>query len=271
MKLLNFTIFILFLVGSVSAQSKKEQIASLTYKVDSLNAVIKSVTNAAQSKEKTLNFTVDSITIKLNSTKNELIRISNNFDEKNEENSSLNALKNQLEIELISLKEEIAKLKTDSIRDNRFEKLDEVRTINFNGKPLVLYPFEMFDIMTFEGATSGCLNPTIDFLVTDTGQKFSFDDNNNKIEWDELDFTEDLKTGDLVMKGMVAHILLKCDCDEENIRRSLVKNREYKVIYSFKSDSELWRKPFPTESTDGYYIVDVLELNEQFEREKEKW
>ena len=72
------------------------------------------------------------------------------------------------------------------------------------------------------------------------------------------------------MKGQVAHVLLKCDCDEENLRRSLVKNRKYKVIYSFKSDSELWRKPYPTEPTDGYYIVDVLELNQPFEREKEQ-
>jgi hypothetical protein len=70
------------------------------------------------------------------------------------------------------------------------------------------------------------------------------------------------------MKGQVAHILL--ELDDGDIRRSLVKNRRYKVIYSFKSDSELWRKPFPTESSDGYYIVDVLELNQPFEREKEE-
>ena len=56
------TIFSFLLLGRVNAQSKKEQIASLTYKVDSLNAVIKSVTNSAQSKERSLNFTIDSIT-----------------------------------------------------------------------------------------------------------------------------------------------------------------------------------------------------------------
>ncbi len=260
MKLLNFTIFILFLVGSVSAQSKKEQIASLTYKVDSLNAVIKSVTNAAQSKEKTLNFTVDSITIKLNSTKNELTRISKDFDEKKEEYASLNALKNHLEMELISLKEENAKLKLDSLNKNRFKDIDKKRVVSINNKPLVLYPFEMFAIMTFEGAF-GDVRFSLDFFVTETGEQISFHEYNNNIESDYLEFEND----------PIAHILLKCDCDEENIRRSLVKNRKYKVIYSFKSDSELWRKPFPTESIDGYYIVDVLELNEQFEREKEKW
>ena len=124
MKLLYTIIFFLFFVGTVNAQSKKEQIASLTYKVDSLNVVIMSVTNAAHSKEKTLNFTVDSITKKLNSTKNELTRISQDFDKKKEEYASLNALKNRLEIELISLKEENAKLKLDSLSKNRFKDID---------------------------------------------------------------------------------------------------------------------------------------------------
>ena len=254
----------------MNAQSRKEQIASLTYKVDSLNAVINSITNAGKSKEGTLNFTIDSIAKKLNATKSELTRMSKDFDKKKEEYSSLNALKNRLEIEFLSLKEENAKLKLDSILDNKFNGIDKERLIRVNNNPLVLYPFEMFDIMTFKGASAGLLI-SLDFVVNETGENVTFSDNINNIDRDELDFENDPKTGFLLMKGQLAHVLLKCDCDEKNIRRSLVKNREYKVIYSFKSDSELWRKPFPTESTDGYYIVDVLEINEQFEREKEKW
>jgi len=267
LKLLNAIIFFLLLVGSVNAQSKKEQIASLTYKVDSLNAVIKSVTNAAQSKERSLNFTIDSITKRLSATRNELTRISKDFNTTKEEFSSLDALKNRLEIELISLKEENAKLKLDSVNKNKFNDIDKEREIIVNKKPLVLYPFEMFEIMTFIGVETGSLNASLEFFVTETGHKFSFLDNNNNIEMDELDFEEDLKTGSWVMKGQVAHILLEHDYG--NIRRSLVKNRRYKVIYCFKSDSKLWRNPFPTESTDGYYIVDILELNQPFEREKE--
>jgi hypothetical protein len=268
MRFLFFAIFAVLLTGSISAQSKKEQIASLTYKVDSLNAVIKSVTNSAQSKERSLNFTIDSIAKRWSATKNELTRISKDFNTTKEEFSSLDVLKNRLEIELIALKEENAKLKLDALNKNRFEDIDKKRVLSINNKPLVLYPFEIFEIMTFVGVETGSLNASLEFFVTETGHKFSFLDNNNNIEMDELDFEEDLKTGSWVMKGQVAHILL--EHDDGVIRRSLVKNRGYKVIYCFKSDSELWRKPFPTESSDGYYIVDVLELNQPFEREKEE-
>jgi len=267
LKFIIITIFTFLSLSNVNAQSKKEQIASLTYKVDSLNAVIKSSTNAAQSKERSLNFTIDSITKRLSATKNELTRISKDFDKKKEEYASLNALKNRLEIELISLKEENAKLKLDSLSKNRFKDIDKKRVVSINNKPLVLYPFEMFDIMTFEGASAGLLI-SLEFVVNETGENFTFSDNINNIERVGLEFEDDPKTGFLVMKGQVAHILL--ELDDGVTRRSLVKNRRYKVIYSFKSDSELWRKPFPTESSDGYYIVDVLELNQPFEREKEE-
>ncbi len=252
-----------------SGQSKKEQILTLSNKIDSLNSVLNNERSLSLEKITKLNFKSDSIEKKLNTTKAELLKISKDFDKQKVENESLSIGFKQLESELISLKKENAKLKLDSLTKNRFKDIDKERLISINNKPLVLFPFEIFEIMTFSGVVTGSLNASLDFFISDTGEQFSFLDNNNIIEMDELDFEEDPKTGFLIMKGEVAHVLLKCDCDEENLRRSLVKNRKYKVIYSFKSDSELWRKPFPTESSDGYYIVDILELNQSFEREKE--
>lgn len=269
MRFLSFAVFAVLFTGSINAQSKKEQILTLSNKIDSLNSVLENERNLSLSKVTKLNFKTDSIGKKLDATEAELSIISKDYDKQIVENESLSAGFKQIESDLISLKEENAKLKLDSLTKNRFKDIDKERVISINNKPLVLFPFEIFEIMTFLGVATGSLNASLDFFVTDTGHQFSFLDNNNNIEMDELDFEEDLKTGSWVMKGQVAHVLLKCDCDEDNIRRSLVKNRKYKVIYSFKSDSELWRKPYPTESTDGYYIVDVLELNQPFEREKE--
>ena len=241
------------------AQSKKEQILALSNKIDSLNSLLNNERSLSLEKITKLNFKADSIGKKLNATKAELSKVSKDFDRQKSENELLSAGFKQIESDLISLKEENAKLKLDSLTKNRFKDIDKERVISMNNKPLVLFPFEMFDVMTFEGAF-GDFRLSLDFFVSETGEQISFHEYNNNIESDYLDFEND----------PIAHILLKCDCDEENIRRSLVKNRKYKVIYSFKSDSELWRKPYPTESTDGYYIVDVLELNQPFEREKEQ-
>jgi len=283
LRILVVTIFSFLLLGTVNAQSKKEQIIILSNKIDSLNAVIENERLVSQSKEGTLNFTIDSIAKKLGATKNELTIISRDFDEKKEENSSLNALKNRLEIELISMKEDNsslnalknqieielislkevnARLRIDSIRDSRFEKFDEERIINVNNKPLVLYPFEMFDVMTFEGLSNTGLTESLDFIVQESGERISFYGDNNKLEFDESKWQYDM---DFILDKAI--VLLKFD--EGTLRRPLIKNRNYKVIYCYHSDSELWRYPFPTESNDGYYIVDVLELNQPFEREKE--
>ena len=62
-------------------------------------------------------------------------------------------------------------------------------------------------------------------------------------------------------------VTLKC-LEDDYLLRVLQKKSKYKVIYCYTHDSELSRKPVPTESNSGYYIVDVIELFEQFEREK---
>ena len=100
------------------------------------------------------------------------------------------------------------------------------------------------------------------FTIPETGEEFYFNDIHTQFSYNGDFNSEYLWTGNL------ATVTLEC-ATEENLTRYLSKNKKYKVIYGFNNDSRLWRKPFPTESTDGYYIVDVIEIFNQFEREKE--
>ena len=143
---------------------------------------------------------------------------------------------------------------------NRFQNFNELRTILINNKALSLNAFEMFDIMTFRKVGTGFSNYLM-FTIPETGEEFYFNDNHNQFSYN----------GDLnnqyLWTGNQATVTLKC-MEDENLVRVLQKNSKYKVIYCFTNDSELDRKPLPTESYSGYYIVDVIEMFDQFEREK---
>ena len=80
-------------------------------------------------------------------------------------------------------------LASKSLTKNRFKDIDKERVISINNKPLVLFPFEIFEIMTFLGVATGSLNASLDFFVTDTGHQFSFLDNNNNIENELIEST----------------------------------------------------------------------------------
>ena len=209
-----------------------------------------------------MNFKSDSIEKKLNTTKAELLKISKDYDKQKVENESLSIGFKQLESELISLKKENAKLKLDSLTKNRFKHIDKERVISINNKPLVLFPFEIFEIMTFEGLSNTGLTESLDFKVQGSGEGMSFYGENNKFEFDSSKWKYN---PDITIDKVV--VLLKCDSGI--LRRVLIKNKSYKVIYCYHSDSVLWRQPYPSCNNDGYYIVDILELNQPFEREKE--
>ena len=132
-----------------------------------------------------------------------------------------------------------------------------------NNKPLDLFPFEMFDVMTFEGLSNTGLTESLDFKVQGSGEQISFYGDNNELEFDESKWRYDT---DIILDKAI--VLLKCDSGI--LRRVLIKNKKYKVIYCYHSDSVLWRQPYPSCNNDGYYIVDLLELNQPFEREKEQ-
>ena len=143
---------------------------------------------------------------------------------------------------------------------NRFQNFNEIRTLLINNKPLILDPFEMFDIMTFEKVGSG-LNGYLMFTIPETGEEFYFNDMHNQFSYNG-DFNNQY-----LWTGNQAKVTLKC-LEDDYLLRVLQKKSKYKVIYCYTHDSELSRKPVPTESNSGYYIVDVIELFEQFEREK---
>jgi hypothetical protein len=151
--------------------------------------------------------------------------------------------------------------KTYEPTTSRFDNFNEYRKLLVNQKSLFLNPFEMFDIMTFEEVGSG-YNTYLKFTIQETKEEFYFDDVNNIFTYNGV-FTDDL-----YWTGNEATVVLEC-ATEENLIRGLQKNRKYKVIYCHFNDSKLSRKPFPTESMDGYYIVDIIEMNDQFEREKQ--
>lgn len=142
---------------------------------------------------------------------------------------------------------------------NRFQNINQSRTLLINNKPLTLNPFEMFDVMTFTDVVPG-MYTYLTLTIPETGEKFEFNDVLTK-------FTHNGSFNDLHWTGNQATITLECATDK-NLVRVLYKNRKYKVIYGFYNDSKFWRKPFPSESDDGYYIIDIIELTNQFEREK---
>jgi hypothetical protein len=127
-RILVVTIFSFLFLGAVNAQSKKEHIIILSNKIDSLTAVIENERLVSQSKESTLNLTIDSITKRLSATKIELTRISKDFDKKNEESRLLNANNQSLQAQLFSLKAESLKLRL---------KLDSVLKLNANCNDII--------------------------------------------------------------------------------------------------------------------------------------
>lgn len=145
---------------------------------------------------------------------------------------------------------------------NRFQNINESRILLINNKPLTINPFEMFDIMTFKDIGTG-LYTNLMFTIPETGEEFYFSD-----ALHQFTYNGDFDNDQFLWTGNQAVVSLEVGFDDRLIR-TLQKNKKYKVIYGYFNDSKLWRKPFPTESTDGYYIIDVIEMYDQFEREKQ--
>jgi hypothetical protein len=152
-------------------------------------------------------------------------------------------------------------VKTYFPTQNRFQNFNELRTLLINNKPLRLDPFEMFDIMTFKEVGSG-FDIYLKFTISETGEDFYFNNIHNEFTYNGEFNSQYLWTGNQAV------VNLKCAVDDSLVR-VLNKKSKYKVIYCYTNDSEMARKPFPSESYSGYYIVDVIEIFDQFEREKE--
>lgn len=110
------TVFSFCFLGAVNAQSKKEQIITLSNKIDSLNSVLDNERNLSLEKITKLNSEIDLISKKLIAANDELIKVSKDFDKKKGEVQSVVVENKKLESDLTSLKEEnsILKVKVDS-------------------------------------------------------------------------------------------------------------------------------------------------------------
>lgn len=269
----NISLFVfLFIIIGFKAQSKKEQIVILTKRVDSLNQVISSQSISISERNKQieeLNSTNISLEKKISSLNNNLSFLSSELQMCKSDISSNQKEIKTLQDELISKIDSLTFFKasikeTYDSTNKRLLNIDKSRTIYINNKPLKLNPFEMFDIMTFKEISPPGLNILLTFTISETGELFYFDDFLNQFTYNG-GYNNDYK-----WTGNEAIVTLGKEVENALVRR-LLKNKKYKVIYCYYNDSELWRAPFPTEATDGYYIVDIIEMDDQFEREKQKW
>ena len=115
-KFVILTVFFISSWGEIMAQSKKEQILTLSNEIDSLNSVLNNERSLSLEKITKLNSEIDLISKKLIEANDELIKVSKDFDKKRSEVESILAENKNLESNLNSLKEEnsILKLKVDS-------------------------------------------------------------------------------------------------------------------------------------------------------------
>ncbi|MCF8407652.1 MAG: hypothetical protein K9G36_01655 [Crocinitomicaceae bacterium] len=264
-----FIIGFIFVIKFASAQSKKQQIEILNGLVDSLNQIVSSrdntiserntQVNALNSTKATLESTISSLNINISKLTAEIQACTSDTKIKKEE---IVILKSQLKVKTDSLASflNFSEIEYQPTK-NRFQNLQESRTLFINNQPLSLNPFEMFDIMTFKDIGTGLYTDLI-FTIPETDEEFYFSDVLQQFTYNG-NFNDQL-----LWTGNQAIVSLEVGFVEERLVRTLQKNKKYKVIYGYFNDSKLWRKPFPTESTDGYYIIDVIEMFDQFEREK---
>jgi hypothetical protein len=141
---------------------------------------------------------------------------------------------------------------------NNLKNIEKGRMI-FTGKDsLFLFPYEIFGIMTIEEINKVGLygtitlkdelsNTTVEF--PDFLNNYAFDDKFKDEHWVGRKVTFNLKT------------------IENDLIREIMRDEKYKVIFSYHSDSEVLRTNIPTEYHSGYYIVDIVGINDKFQRE----
>ena len=257
----------LFVIELTTAQSKKKQIEILNSRIDSLNQIVLKRDNTISEKNTQVNA--------LNSTKatleSAISSLNNNISTLTAEIQTCTADTKIQKEEIAKLKSQL-KVKTDSLAlfinssgieykpsKNRFQNIQESRTLLINNKPLELYPFELFDIMTFKDVTGG-LYDYMFFSIPETGEEYYF----IKYENTKINGSFDHEGK---WTGNEAKITL--ECYDGNLVRTIKKGHKYKVIYGYYSDEKMNRKPYGTETYAGYYIVDIIEMYDLFEREKQ--
>ena len=72
---------------------------------------------------------------------------------------------------------------------------------------------------------------------------------------------------DSIHEGSDDKVFLELEMFDGILKRELIKGQKYKVIFSFISDSQALRSNGGTENMSGYYIVDIVNLNDKFQRQ----
>ncbi|NVN94689.1 MAG: hypothetical protein HXX18_05335 [Bacteroidetes bacterium] len=149
---------------------------------------------------------------------------------------------------------------------SKFCNIDEDRTIINGNDTIVLWPFELFSIATFLDVdyqdTFEKTYLIFQCSANDGKQYFSDWQNNFKINDSEMS-----TNNGIAYKWNGNKIILKLETVEDDLIREIKKGYKYKIIYCFESNSKLHRTNVATESSDGYYIVDIVEYNKKFPRQ----
>lgn len=135
----------------------------------------------------------------------------------------------------------------------------ERHRIIYEGKDsLVLWPFELFSVMKLKQVSIPGLYGSLEFEMDNGDSTIVFIDVLNKYTYDG-GFKDDLWTG--------KKVILELKTIEGILKREIIKGEKYKVIYAYSNDSEVLRTNIPTEHACGFYIVDIIKLNEKFQRQ----
>ena len=141
-------------------------------------------------------------------------------------------------------------IKTLGTQDNNelYKNIEKDRLVITGKDTLRLDPFELFSILTFKEIT---------FIMDDEALEF---ENQNKNIF--LTFYNDS-----IHEGSDDKVFLELEMFDGILKRELIKGQKYKVIFSFISDSQALRSNGGTENMSGYYIVDIVNLNDKFQRQ----
>lgn len=154
--------------------------------------------------------------------------------------------------------------------ESSYSYINNDRVVYYNGDSTILNPFEQFNIVRFEKFDTEGMGQWLVFRVLDTLQTISVNGNKKSTRTiDEISIRENNLPPD------ATEIVIKLKTDNGIstgvLTRRLENNKTYKIIYSYFSDSEFHRLDPPSDSyQDGYYIVDIVESDKKFEREKNK-
>ena len=166
----------------------------------------------------------------------------------------------------------------DEKSESSLSFLNQERIIYYENDSVLVHPFELFNVVKFKSIENE-MHLDLVFDIIDSIQKTKINLYSSNVEYKNIKSTDTtiyifgdrlLAKGEVSINNYSATVKLKTD--EGYITRKIVIGT-YKVIYGYFSDSEFHRiDPASDAYADGYYIVDIVPINNntKFEREKNK-